>query len=138
MKMNRFIKCRIIKQAAVAAVCFFFVISSLFCCCLMNKAHAESSVKIEKKVPSCHASAAKTQSQKSKPCECLKMTREPLDMVVQPFDTSLFLNSLVKAQTYAVESHWPVYISLLRIDTGPPQASRYSIPIYLQTSSLRV
>ena len=124
------------KKITALAIIFAFVFTSLTCCCL-TKVHASPSVKLNK--PShCHPSnTQKSVPEKSKPCECAKMTGPIPDQAIQPFALENILKTFEKLMVH-LKVFQPVdLVSINRIDTGPP-ICRSSIPIYLQTSNLRL
>ena len=140
MRVHAFQKYKILKQTAVWAVIFSFILTSLLCCCLTRAAHAGSTAKTEKRtIPSCHQSSAdhKAHSQKSKSCDCSKMTRESAAQIATSFDFNDVFPQFGKVSTFLSSLYLHSTTLVLRFDTGPP-VLRYSIPVYLQTSNLRI
>ena len=132
-----------LNTAAAVAVALCFFVTSLLCCCLPGKAHAEIQSAFFAKSESLHAHCCssvnhKAHSESKKSCDCAQMSRGAADLSFKLFDFKLSFNQFSKISTVVQSFFHDNFVPALALAYNGPPGFRKSIPIYLQTSNLRL
>lgn len=126
-----------IKKLSIFGLAGIFLLSAMLCCCFTDTVQAKESA------PSCHSTENSSQDDRasqSDDCDCkykdsfLTQQNAPTAKYIAGAPLSLKNISMLNG---AIGEIFQNPILTLAIQ-GPPKASAYSIPIYLQNSNLRL